>query len=306
MSSRKSKLRGCGLLMLVGLALLAVWVLNASRPGTRVEGCAQGCATTDPRREGPLRFMSLNVLHDFPRFAHLEQRLDLVAAAIRETDADIVCLQEVPWHWGSSAHRFGEQTGLNHLYLRANGNRWALLFEEGEAILSRYPLHDVAFVELDPPASPFEHRVALRATASTPWGPIQVFSTHLTHGEEEVNAGQAASLTAFVARSGDGPALVAGDFNAEEHEPHMQALGWVDTYRLANPDDPGFTCCVPDLSAGRVEELNKRIDYVFLVPAGRAEVVSSWRVLDEPVRTDGGWLWASDHVGLLSEIELRR
>ena len=211
MNNRRGKLRCCGWLALVALGLVAIWVLNVSRPGTHVEGCAEGCATTSPRREGPLRVMSLNVLHGFPRFAHLEQRLARVAEVIRETDADIVCLQEVPWHWGSSARRLAEQTGLNHLYLRANGNRWTLLFEEREAILSRYPLRDVAFIELEPRVSLFEHRVVLRATATTPWGPVQVFATHLTHGDPEVNAGQAASLAAFVARSGEGPALVGGD-----------------------------------------------------------------------------------------------
>ncbi len=311
MKGRRSKLCCGGLFAMLALALLVAWVLNVSRPGARVEGCAQGCVTIGPRRDGPLRVMSLNVLHGFPRFAHLEQRLARTALAIQEADADIVLLQEVPWHWGSSARQLAEETGLNHLYLRANGNRWALLFEEGEAILSRYPLRDVAFTELEPRAGFFEHRVALGATADTPWGPVRVFSTHLTHGEPEVNAGQVASLAAFVARSGEGPVLVGGDFNAEEHEPQIRGLDWVDAYRQANPDDPGFTCCVGALTSGTVEaghsmDLDKRIDYLFLVPAGRAEVVSSRRVLDEPYWTGGVWLWASDHVGLLSEIELRR
>jgi len=46
---------------------------------------------------------------------------------------------------------------------------------------------------------------------------------------------------------------------------------------------------------------------VFLVPgtARSAEVVSSQRVLDQPFRTADGWLWASDHVGLLTVIHLQ-
>lgn len=306
MTGRRGRLRRCGWLVMAALALMGTWVLNVSRPGTYVEGCAEGCTTASPRREGPLRVMSLNVLHGFPRFAHLGERLTRVAAVIREADADLVCLQEVPWHRGSAARRLAGETGLNHLYLRANGNRWTLLFEEGEVILSRYPLRDVAFIELKPGVSIFEHRVVLRATATTPWGPVQVFVTHLTGGDPEVNQGQAASLAAFVAASGEGPAVVAGDFNAEENEPQIRALGWVDTYRVTHPDDPGFTCCVDDLSAGRVEELDKRIDYLFLVPAGRAEVVSSRLVLGEPFCTGAGCLWTSDHVGVLSEIVLRR
>ena len=289
---------------LLALALIALWVLNVSRPGTRIEGCAEGCATAGPRQEGPLRVMSLNMLHGFPRFAHLEKRLALIAATIGEADADIVCLQEVPWHWGSAARRLAEATGLNYLYLRANGNRWAILFEEGETILSRYPLRDAAFVELEPQAGTFEHRVALRATVVTPQGPLRVFVTHLTNGDRRVNQGQAASLAAFVARSREGPAVVAGDFNATEDEPQIQALGWVDTYRSAQPLDPGHTCCVDDLTAGPSEPLEKRIDYIFLLPSGQADVVSSQRLLAQPTWTEDGWLWASDHAGVLSEIAL--
>ena len=61
-------------------------------------------------------------------------------------------------------------------------------------------------------------------------------------------------------------------------------------------------------SAGPAETLEKRIDYVFLVPgmAHSAEVVNSQRVLDRPFRTPDGWLWASDHAGLLTVIQLER
>ena len=233
--SRRSRGRRYGWLVVLGLVGLVAWVLNVSRPGTRVEGCLAGCAAAGPRRDGPLRVMSLNVLHGFPRFAHLPDRLDLIAAEIRHQDADLVLLQEVPWHWGSAAHRLAEATGMNYAYVRANGNRWTLLFEEGEAILSRYPLRDAAMVELMPRAGFFEHRRALRATAITPWGAVGVVSTHLTHGEPAANRAQAASLAAFVADGGGGPLLVGGDFNATEDEPQIRELGWIDAYRAVHP-----------------------------------------------------------------------
>ncbi|MEJ2209427.1 MAG: endonuclease/exonuclease/phosphatase family protein [Anaerolineae bacterium] len=304
MKRRRAWLAALGLLVVA-----AAWVLNASRPGRRAEGCPQGCASSEPRQEGPLRVLSFNVLHDFPRFRHLEARLAHIAAAIRELDPDVVCLQEVPWHWGSAARRLGEATGLNYLYGRANGNRWAILFEEGEAILSRYPLRDAELVELQPQAAFFQRRVVLRATADTPWGPLRIFATHLTHDNPEANVGQAAWLASFVAASGAGPAVVCGDFNATEDEPQIRALDWVDTYRQVHPDDPGDTCCVDDLAAGPGQVLDKRIDFVFFVPgegpaAAGWHVGSSRRVLDEPFRTANGWLWPSDHVGVLSELEL--
>jgi endonuclease/exonuclease/phosphatase family metal-dependent hydrolase len=100
--------------------------------------------------------------------------------------------------------------------------------------------------------------------------------------------------------------LVAGDFNATEDSPQVQGLTgrWVDTYRVVHPDGPGYTCCVGDLSAGPGEPLEKRIDYVFLLvqPAHGVTVVESRRVLTAPIDEDGGWLWVSDHVGLVVEI----
>jgi endonuclease/exonuclease/phosphatase family metal-dependent hydrolase len=297
-----------GVPVVIGL-LLILWGLNGSRAGTRIEGCPEGCSTAAPRREGPLRVMSVNVLHDFPRFRYLAQRLDLVAAEIRRQDADIVCLQEVPWtlRLGSGIEYLARQTGMNYLYVRADGNRHTILFEAGDAILSRFSLGDLAFVELEPQVSYFEHRMALHATAATPWGNVRIYATHLTSGHPADNPGQAASLQAFVESTGSVPAIVAGDFNAREDTSQIQALseGWVDTYRVANPGDAGWTCCINDLTA-ETDTRDERIDYLFLVPGSGAgaSVVSSVRVLDRPVQTADGWLWASDHVGVLSAIQL--
>jgi endonuclease/exonuclease/phosphatase family metal-dependent hydrolase len=298
--------------VVVVVGLLAPWVLNASRAGTRVEGCPEDCATVGERREGPLRVMSLNMLHGFPRFEHLGERLDLIAEEIRRQDADIVCLQEVPWtpHLGGAAQYLAERTGFNHLYLRANGNRWAVLFEEGEAILSRYPLRDAVFTELEPRAGFFEHRVVLGATATTPWGDVRVLVTHLTHSDPEVSQAQAASLWGLVGASWDVPSVVAGDFHAREDSPQIEALTsrWVDTYRALHRDDEGFTCCIDDLSSGPSEPLEERIDYLFLVWGAEdaARVVSSQKVLDQPFESAGRWQWASDHIGLLTAISVER
>jgi len=295
---------------IVVVALLTLWV--PSRPGTRADGCPEGCATVGERREGPLRVMSLNMLHGFPRFEHLSERLDLIAEEILRRDADIVCLQEVPWtpHLGNAAKYLAESTGLNYLYLRANGNRWAIIFEEGEAILSRYPLREVVVAELQPRAGFFEHRVVLGVTTMTPWGDVDVFVTHLTNGAPEVNRAQAASLADFVGMWGNGLAVVAGDFNAREDSPQIEELTsqWVDTYRALHLDDEGLTCCIDELSSSTAEELEERIDYIFLVPGAEKvfRVASSQKVLDQPFQRAGGWQWASDHVGLLTAILMDR
>lgn len=303
------RIRRYGWLAVVPL-LLSVWLANVSRVGTRVEGCPDGCARLVERSEGPCRVMSLNLLHGFPRFHRLRQRLDLISEEILRQDPDVVCLQEVPWtgSLGSAAEYLAKKTGFNHVYLRANGNRWTILFEEGEAILSRYPLRDVVYTELRPQAALFEHRVVLAATVVTPWGNVRVFVTHLTNGAAQINHAQAASLTAFVARYGEGPAMVAGDFNATDDSPQIKAITeqWVDTYRAVHDAEQGFTCCIDDLSSDFSTPLEKRIDYIFLVPAPgyQVTVVDSRRVLDKPLWKTGRWQWASDHVGLVTSIRV--
>jgi len=305
----KGRIRAGLLIALLALALAAVWLLNVSRPGGPVEGCPQGCAVPNERRAGPLRVMSLNMLHGHPDFEHLDARLEIIAGEIQRLDPDIVLLQEVPWRHqlgGTAAAYLAERSGLNYLYLRANGNRWAIFFEEGEAILSRYPLADPVYAELKPQAGVFEHRVVLGATALTPWGEVQLFVTHLTNGLAEVNQEQSATLLDFVAAYVTQPAIVAGDFNAQDDSPQIEALtqAWLDAYRTANPDDPGFTCCIDGLTQP-AQTLTKRIDYLFIVPNNPIpRVVSAHRVFDQPFQGAEGWLWASDHVGLLVEIEL--
>ena len=57
----------------------------------------------------------------------------------------------------------------------------------------------------------FENRVALQATAITPWGDLRIISTHLTHGDPAVNEAQAASLIAFVDDNASGSAPSQSD-----------------------------------------------------------------------------------------------
>ncbi len=309
MSFQAQSVRRIALVAGISTVLLTIWLLNVSRPGRAPIGCPAGCASTAARAPGPLRVLSLNMLHGFPTFEHLDARLAQIAVEIRRLDADIVLLQEVPWtmRYGSAAKHLAAATGLNHLYLRANGNRWAILFEEGEAVLSRFPLRDPASVELTPPAARFEHRVALAATAQTPWGDLRLVVTHLTNGAPEANAAQAASLTAFVG-AGPVPAIVAGDFNARDDSPQIRSLSgnWIDAFRAVRPQAPGPTCCVDDLRAGPEEPFEKRIDYLFLVPGPGTEftIRSTELAFAQPYPLEDGWLWSSDHLGLLVEIEL--
>jgi len=274
------------LIIAILLLALAGWFFNVSVPGAQPEGCLRDCALRLEEWDGSLRLVSLNMLHGYPEFEDLALRLETIAEELNRLGVDLVLLQEVPWtrELGNRATYLARLTGMNYAYGRANGNRWAIFFEEGEAILSRFPLQNPGVVELQPRAGFFEHRVVLYSQAVTPQGRIDLYSTHLTN-----NQGQAESLLAFVDQTKTGAAIIGGDFNAIEDSAQIKALSrvWVDTYRAAHPVDRGYTCCLDDLKGGAEERFEKRIDYVFLAPDSGSN----------------GWLWPSDHLGILVEIE---
>jgi endonuclease/exonuclease/phosphatase family metal-dependent hydrolase len=305
-SSPRPALRWLWLFLPVLLALLLLYLVNASKPGRQVEGCSAGCAAASARRPGPLRVLDLNMLHGFPDFKDLPARVELIAQEVRRLDADVVLLQEVPWtiKTGSVARSLAGELGYNYLYYRASGNKSLIFFEQGEVILSRFPLRDQRSTLLAPRVDLFEWRVALSAIASTPWGDLTLVVTHLTDKASQKNLGQARSLLSFVESLPGDLKVVAGDFNASEASPQIRLLSttWTDTFRALHADDPGLTCCVDDLTAGPTEPLEKRIDYLFLAGRGDLRPVSAQRIFTEPFPFSGGWQWASDHIGLLVEL----
>ncbi|HSF81871.1 MAG TPA: endonuclease/exonuclease/phosphatase family protein [Anaerolineales bacterium] len=293
------------------LSLLVAFLLNASEPGGAVEGCPLECAVQARRQPGPLRVLSLNMLHGHPDFEHLPLRLDLIAAEIQRLDADVVLLQETPWTrtTGNGARYLAQQLGYNYLYYRANGNRRLIFFEEGEAILSRFPLNNPLFTILQPRPGFFESRVALGASAATPWGEVVFYVTHLTDKDPQVGRRQVESLRDFVEAHTGSLKVVAGDFNAQEDSPQIVDLmtNWTDAYQAIHPGEEGLTCCIDDLVAGPEEPLEKRIDYIFLVAekGESGKIISARIAFDQPFPVSSGWQWASDHTGLLVEIELQ-
>jgi endonuclease/exonuclease/phosphatase family metal-dependent hydrolase len=114
-----------------------------------------------------------------------------------------------------------------------------------------------------------------------------------------------------VAATGGGPAIVAGDLNARETSPQIQLLanGWIDAHLVASSAGGEATCCFDELTKGPGEPLTKRIDYLFIVPGTGAESLrpaSAQRVFDKPFPVGDGWLHASDHAGLLVEVDFTR
>lgn len=282
----------------------------ASRVGEELYSCLSGCAKEITVDDQAIRLVTLNLYHGYPDFQNLLDRLDLVATRLDRLQADIVFLQEVPWRkeTGPGAEYLGRKAGFNYVYIRANGNFPLIRFEEGLAVLSRYPLSDPEFTELLPQPGFFEHRVLLKVSVDTHAGPVTLVTTHLARRrDEQSNAAQASTLEAYVNSITPGPVIVAGDFNALETSPQIQRLAatWRDAYREFNPGNAGYTCC---LSRNALDQADAgtpfvRLDYIFLGPGRKSwEIINASTVFDQPEKNRGVSQWASNHIGVMVDI----
>ncbi len=248
----------------------------------------------------PIRFLTANLWHDYPRYRDLEARWARLARAFREQQVDIACLQEVTWteRFGNHAQRLAREVGAAYVYGRANGKREVLGFEEGLAIVSRYPLRDARLVEVQPQASPLAHRIVLRATAETPAGEIAVYCTHLTVSRRVIDE-QIVWLRDFVEQDAGGrTAIIGGDFNAGEGNGALMALAenWVDTYRSLHPEGSGLTFSLELPLLGWVPIA--RYDYIFHKEGKLPLNVSESRFLFD------GDARISDHYAVLTGFEV--
>jgi endonuclease/exonuclease/phosphatase family metal-dependent hydrolase len=284
-------------------------------------GLALGAGLAAGETPARLRVVTFNLLHGGPASGlsgddqHLDQRLTLVARELRELAPDVVGLQESSiTRRRNVAARLAGELGLHWAHASATRRVsgigildwlivWAMNFEEGPAVLSRWPIVETQIYDLPRCAKFYDPRVILRATLDTPRGRLQVYSVHTAH-----DACQVRRLGEIVrAHAGPLPALIMGDFNAAESTEWMQALvregGLVDAFRAANPEALGPTVWqrpeAPDPTVSR------RIDYIFVLPGNTipARVRSSRVILSTPGRlANGVTLWPSDHYGVVADL----
>ena len=218
-----------------------------------------------PSTAGQLTVLTANLQNPYARGrvgSHaLIDRLERFARAVEAEEAGILLCQEVGRGRDFRVDEWlAARLGMTSFYQRANGDagRWGR--EEGLAILSRYPLSAPVTCLV---GGGLWRRPALGAMATTPLGEVAVYTAHLSLRPWR-NRRQAANLRAWVeATAGERPAIIGGDFNADETAPHMAALRrvWTDAYRATHPAGEGWT---HELSLfGRVLA-RRRLDYLFL------------------------------------------
>lgn len=216
--------------------------------------------------------------------------LERLARVIRESDADLVALQEVDVHTGRSggvdqAAELARLTGMQAVFGEAiayDGGSY------GDAVLSRLPILSSESWKL--PAEPHhEERVAVSVVVETAAGqPVRFIGTHLDHTSDpsdRIRQTQALLLRAFPADKKVLPTLLLGDLNAEPDSEPLRLL----LQRFASAI-PGGAPSWP------TEEPRKAIDWILFTPPNSWQVIEAG-TMDEPL--------ASDHLPLRAVLRYK-
>lgn len=269
-----------------------------------------------------LRVLSWNL---WWRFGDWQRRQEAIAAVLAAERPDVCCLQEV-WttEEGGQAAALARQLGM-HWALSpcpAPGRWQQRIGDDGigmaNAVLSRWPItrHVSRALSAAPGRVP-EHTV-LHARVAAPGGPVAFFTTHLESSPDQsaTRSAQVRELARFVSehREADRPPVLTGDLNAEPDSDEVRLLGGhktapvvpglvlLDAWRYADAGDPGWTWDRRNPHVAATHEPSSRVDYVLVGAPGRdgAGHVHDVRLVgDRPV--DG--TWASDHAGVLAELQ---
>jgi endonuclease/exonuclease/phosphatase (EEP) superfamily protein YafD len=144
----------------------------------------------------------------------------------------------------------------------------------------------------------------LSVDVKTGGGTFRLVSTLLDGFSPKVNGAQEAELLKGPTATSM-PVLIAGDFNAPDTTPAYSAAtsaGFVDLWKAANPNDPGYTCCEPDTLRNPTPQLHVRLDY--LLGRGPFSVVAAHLVGASPSDKTPSGLWPSNHAGIVATLKV--
>lgn len=210
--------------------------------------------------------------------------LDAIALAIVREDCDLVVLSEVVLECGpeplDQVVYLAQHTGLQHFAASENYSFGVPFFRirSGNALLSRWPLKALETQQLAGGApfwNPTNNRRALWCEVELASGPLLVAALRNDSFDLANNLVQTREILAW---HGERPALLAGDFNAEPHDPSLELLRSSGRFSGLVDAPPTFPTHAP----------RRRIDHV-LAPA-------PWTLLEHHTLTIG----TSDHLAVVS------
>ena len=321
-------------LLIVPLALLAAACAEeAVAPGATGTVADEATSTaplpTDtPAPGSELLIVNHNILHgltdedlEAQPFDRVAERIEIIASQLAKLQPDIVTLQEV---FVNDPEGYPDIRGI---LLAALGVEYTAIFGglNGDTI-DGGGLGQMTFTRLDVRSSENRSvglfRAVHRVTVETESGPIDIYNAHLegTEPDPQLAIDEIELVLAFIeeTRSGTGPVILAGDFNATPGDPAIQAVlaaGFVDAL-VAGGDatcdgvgDPGCTSGTEPLGDNPENLTSRRIDYIFILPGTEfsLDARQATLFLNAPATLgDGRLLWASDHIGVRALLELSR
>jgi endonuclease/exonuclease/phosphatase family metal-dependent hydrolase len=253
------------------------------------------------RTTDTLTVVTLNLWHDehdWPR------RLEVILTEMWRIQPDVLCLQEVLQNPNlrNQAETLGDSLGCHVQFATVDGPERPKRY--GNAILTP---HRVLVGESRNLTPTDDYRAVAHVRFEWRGRTIDAYTTHLHHTPEggAIRATQIRHLLAYVdSTRGDGPTVIAGDFNSELGTPEMNLVtaSHLDVFRAAHP------------KATRAEATtyNERfgvdpgaIDHIFV--ARKAPTRLTPLACDVIFRTVGpDSVWASDHFGLVAKLGVGR
>jgi endonuclease/exonuclease/phosphatase family metal-dependent hydrolase len=257
----------------------ARWAVPALLLGAALYGCASAPAVGSDA--SAVRVMIYNI--HAGKDAGGVDNLDRVAALVRETNADLVLLQEVDQGTRRSGNvdqpaALAARTGFRVAF----GS--ALDYDGGEygvAILSRWPILSDTLIHLpvEPPQAraggSHEPRGALRARIDSPHGRLTVFTTHIDASADDHYRRQEGRIVASLVADAlhrDETVLLGGDLNSTPESVVQQEL------RANGLRDAFAECGTGTGLTYPADSSIKRIDYLYLtgrLRCERAEVIAT-------------------------------
>jgi endonuclease/exonuclease/phosphatase family metal-dependent hydrolase len=254
------------------------------------------------------------------RFGDWERRREAILQVLRDEQPDICGLQEV---WSSSgtnlAALLAEELGMHAAFCApSDQERWHKRVNDtsagfGVAVLSRWPIRDEQGFDLvHDPSRPY-FSVAIDAPHAT----VPFVTTHLSAPPVGTSVRRMAQLDQIAKHVAalpvtNHPPVITGDFNAEPESDEVRKFGgtltepfvdgqiFLDAWRYAPHNDPGFTWSRENPYVARGMDPSSRIDYIHVVPRWDAPGhIKSVRLAGtKPV----GNVWASDHFAVIAEL----
>ncbi len=214
---------GIPLLLVVGL-LLTYWSFRRYDTTAIVRELPHAPSTPVTSSESDLKIATFN-LYFSP--ADRKARFEIAAQTLAALSPDILFLQEVATggiHNDDPIQYLGSQLGLPYTTYFPVEN--LLLFKQGLAILSRYPIES-STARVFEKNQPIETKGYLAASIRTPHGLIHTIDVHLMNAPG-ARFGKDTQFHALESALQDlrksGPVIVAGDFNAEPGDSELESF----------------------------------------------------------------------------------